>query len=380
MGPRQSGKTTLAKSCFPDHDYISLESLDHRARASEDPRFFLKSLTKSTILDEVQNTPDLFSYLQEIIDDKEDHRQFILTGSNSFSLNEKISQSLAGRIRIFNILPLVLSELPQDHQPDTLDSLLLMGLYPRIYDEKLNPYEWFESYYQTYLQKDIKTLINVSDSLQFDRFVRLCAGRVGQLGDYSSIATEAGITHPTATRWSSVLESSFLTFRLPPHFKNFNKRVIKTPKMYFYDTGLLCQLLKVTTHEQLMVHPLRGEIFENYVVAEVRKHYFNYGIEPPLYFWRDAHGHEVDLIIDKGNHLIPIEIKSGQTFQTSWLKTLNWFSKLQSDIPSYVIYGGDDEFKIKSSTVYNWSSIAKFCESEIKTVCQYLKSDRPKRI
>jgi predicted AAA+ superfamily ATPase len=354
IGPRQSGKTTLAKMAFPDHNYVSLENPDSRFRAASDPKGFLAALSSDTILDEIQNVPEIFSYLQEIIDTKSDKRQFILTGSNSFQLSNKISQSLAGRIRIFTILPLMYSEIPVALRALTLDETLLKGFYPRIYDEMLQPAEWFDSYYQTYLQKDVRQIINVSDAMQFDRFVRLCAGRVGSLADYSTIAYEVGVSQPTAVRWASVLESSFVTFRLMPHFRNFGKRIIKSPKIYFYDTGLLCQLLRIQTEDQLKLHPFRGAIFENLIVSECLKQYYNKGLTPPLYFWRDQHGHEIDLVIDSGNELIPFEIKSGATFQPDWCKNLHWFSKLQNTTKKHLIYSGDSEFEYQGITVWPW--------------------------
>lgn len=357
VGPRQSGKTTLAKMAFPNHHYISLENPDTRLRATSDPKSFLMSLAGDTILDEVQNVPDLFSYLQEVVDTKEDPRKFVLTGSNSFKLNDKISQSLAGRIRIFNILPLAVEEVPSKLRPPSLSQLLLRGLYPRIYDEGIEPSEWFDSYYQTYLQKDVRQIINVADYIQFDRFVRLCAGRAGSLTDYNAVASEVGVSQPTAVRWASVLEASFITFRLAPHFKNFGKRIIKSPKIYFYDTGLLCQLLRIQTQDQLEVHPLRGNIFENFVITEFMKQYFNAGETPPLYFWRDQHGHEIDLVIDSGSGLIPVEIKSGATFQSEWCKNIVWFSDLQPAESKFVIYGGDSEFNHQGCTMIPWRNI-----------------------
>lgn len=357
IGPRQSGKTTLAKMTFASHRYVSLENPDTRLRASTDPRGFLDSLSGDTILDEIQNVPEIFSYLQEIVDNKNDNRTFVLTGSNSFQLSDKISQSLAGRIRIFTILPLVYSEIPEALKPSSLDSTLLKGSYPRIYDENLQPAEWFEGYYQTYLQKDVRQIINVSDATQFDRFVRLCAGRAGALTDYHAVATELGVSQPTAVRWSSVLESSFITFRLTPHFRNFGKRVIKSPKIYFYDTGLLCQLLRIQNEDQLSLHPLRGVIFENFVISEYVKQYMNRGLTPPLYFWRDQHGHEIDLVIDSGNELIPIEIKSGATFQQDWCKNLIWFSKLQNSQQKYIVCGGESSFEYQDIAVGSWKKI-----------------------
>jgi predicted AAA+ superfamily ATPase len=356
-GPRQSGKTTLAKKIFPEHGYFSLENPDTRLRATTDPRAFLENLPRQSILDEIQNTPDLFSYLQEIVDDKSDPRKFVLTGSNSFQLNDKISQSLAGRIRIFTILPLTMTELPRSLIGSKINQVMFSGLYPRIYDEGLDPTEWFESYYQTYLQKDVKAIVNVADTNQFDRFVRLCAGRVGSLADYNSIASEVGVSQPTAMRWSSVLESSFISFRLAPHFRNFGKRIIKSPKLYFYDTGLVCQLLRIRTVEQLKDHPLRGAIFENFIIAECMKRAFNQGVQPSLYFWRDQHGHEIDLIVDQGTRLIPVEIKSGSTFHEDWLKNLTWFSNLQTNCDRFLVYGGEKSFSHMNASVLPWTEL-----------------------
>jgi len=357
VGPRQSGKTTLAKKVFPSHAYISLENPDVRLRALSDPRSFLDALPENSILDEIQNTPELFSYLQEIVDNKNDPRRFILTGSNSFQLNEKISQSLAGRIRIFSILPLTLNELPISVKNQSVDQLMLTGGYPRIYDENLDPSEWFESYYQTYLQKDVKEIVNVADTNQFDRFVRLCAGRIGGLTDYSAIASEVGVSQPTAMRWTSVLESSFITFRLSPHFNNFGKRLIKSPKLYFFDTGLACQLLRISTCDQLMHHPLRGAIFENFIIAECMKLTYNKGVQPGLYFWRDQHGHEIDLIIDKGTELVPVEIKSGATFHADWLKNIEWFNNLNPRETSFLVYGGKEKFTSRKTQVTSWANL-----------------------
>lgn len=355
IGPRQSGKTTLAKICASDFDYISLENPDSRSRAISDPRLFLKSCKNSAILDEIQYVPELFSYLQEILDDKKDKRQFILTGSNSFQLNEKVSQSLASRTRIFKLLPLTLSELPE--QIDDLDKLLTTGFYPRIYDEKLDPFDWFSDYYQTYIQKDINLILNVSDTNQFDRFVRVCAGRASQLTEYSSIASEIGISQPTAVRWASVLESSFITFRLSPHFNNYNKKIIKSSKLFFFDTGLLCQLLRIRTPEILETHPLRGAVFENFVVSEIMKQYLSNAQDPPLYFWRDQHGHEIDLVQDKSTKLACFEIKSGSTFQEDWIKNLTWFKRISNSKNLNLIYGGEDEFSIKDVKVFPWQKI-----------------------
>lgn len=357
IGPRQSGKTTLARDVFADFDYISLENPDYRLRASTDPRLFLKSCHNSTIIDEVQNVPELFSYLQEILDDKNDTRKFILTGSNSFLLSDKISQSLAGRVRIFSILPLTYNELPDENRPSDLDQLLFTGLYPRIYDQKLDARNWLIDYYATYLQKDINMIANVQDRQQFDKFVRLCAGRVGQLGQYSSIASEVGVSQPTITRWASILESSFIIFRLAPYFKNFSKKIVKSPKLYFYDTGLLCYLLGIRSAEDLEIHSLRGQIFENYIVSELAKLQYNQAEQPNLYFWRDQHGHEVDILVDNGTSLTTIEVKSGLTFQDKWLRNLDWFEKHTKQKDKKLVYGGDKNFEYNGASVVSWKEL-----------------------
>ncbi len=354
MGPRQSGKTTLAKTCFADFAYFSLENPDTLLRAREDPRGFLRAIQGDAVLDEIQNTPELVSYLQEIIDDRKDNRRFILTGSNSLRLNERISQSLAGRIRILNILPLCLGELPTSGEL-SLFEVVWSGLYPAIYDQKLNPRDWLADYYNTYVQKDVRSLLQVRDLQQFDRFLRVCGGHCGQLANYASIAETVGISQPTAVQWSSVLEASFLTFRLQPHFRNFNKRVVKSPKLYFYDTGLLCFLLRIRSPEQLGTHPLWGNIFENWVVAELQKAYATHAEEPALYFWRDQHGHEIDIVIDQGLALHPVEIKAGQTFRPEWLKTLAWFNRLQmQNTDASVVYAGQDSFTFQNAAIASW--------------------------
>jgi predicted AAA+ superfamily ATPase len=362
LGPRQSGKTTLAKFSFPEYEYLSLENPDTRIRAIEDPRQFLRSIRSNCILDEIQNTPELLSYLQEILDTKDDQRKFILTGSNSFQINEKISQSLAGRVRIITILPLLPSEIPTSKKPASLDKALYTGLYPRIHNESLPPETWHADYYNTYIQKDVRSLLAIKDIMQFDRFIRICAGRAACISEYSSMASEVGISQPTAVSWSSVLESSYLIFRLQPHFKNFNKRIIKSPKIYFYDTGLLCYLLRIQSPEQLSTHPLRGAIFENWIVSIFQKVFITQGKEPPTYFWRDQHGHEVDIVLDQSSSLFPVEIKSGSTFTKEWIDTLNWFTKLQGTSDSALVYGGSNSFGFKECSVISWDTIEEWIE------------------
>ena len=357
IGPRQSGKTTLAKTVFPDFKYFNFESPNTRELFSYDPVTFLKNIQDNVILDEVQNIPILFSYLQEILDNPYDKRKFILTGSNNLNLSNKISQSLAGRTRILTVLPLQHSEIIDSDKRERLDENLLYGSYPRIYNEQLNPTEWLGDYFQTYVQKDIRETINITNIHSFTNFVRLLGGRVGQVMSFNSIANDAGITQPTAKAWYSSLETTFICFSLQAHFKNYNKRITKAPKVFFYDTGLLCYLLRITTVDQLKIHPLRGSIFENWVIGEYVKHYYNQAREAPLYFWRDQHGHEIDLVIDNGLDLDLIEIKSGATFQKEYFKNIKWLNKLQNKDKGSCIYGGEDKIQLNQYDIIPWNQL-----------------------
>jgi uncharacterized protein len=357
VGPRQSGKTTLSKILFPMYDYFSFESPDTRELFLTDPRGFLDGLNNSAIFDEVQKVPELLSYLQEILDDKNDKRKFILTGSNNLKLSEKVSQSLAGRTKILEILPLERSEISAEDQKQNLSEALLYGHYPRVYDEKLEPNVWYGDYFQTYVEKDIRNTINISDLRNFETYIRLLAGRVGQIINHNSLSNDAGISQPTAKAWLTALETTFICFTLLPHFKNFNKRIIKAPKIYFYDTGLLCYLLRIQNTNQLESHPLRGQIFENWVIAEYLKKYKNEALEAPLYFWRDQHGHEVDLVIDQSTYLDLIEIKSAKTFNADFLKNLKWLNNLQGRDEALCIYGGDKNLKLGKIEIRPWFEI-----------------------
>lgn len=356
MGPRQSGKTTLCRALFPKFEYYTFESPDLQSQVLMDPRSFLDSIS-SAILDEIQKVPELLSYIQEILDDPTDSRKLILTGSNNLLLHEKISQSLAGRTRIIELFPLQRVELPDQEKPNDIYETLYYGGYPRIFDQKLNPSEWLEDYYRTYVERDVRLLLNVGDLNTFDRFVRLCAGRVGQLVNYDSLASDAGISQPTAKAWLSVLQASYICFIMEPNYRNFSKRIIKSPKLYFMDTGLLCYLLRIKSPDQIPSYPLIGSIFENWVVSEIKKSFHHNGKEAPLYFWRDQHGHEVDLVIDQGNFLFCIEIKSGKTFQNSFLDAIIWLNKLQKQQSGACIYGGDRNFQINDIDVYSWKYI-----------------------
>ena len=355
IGPRQSGKTTLAKNFFKGFDYYNFENPDTRDAAHYDPRQFLSGIKLSVILDEIQRVPKIVSYLQEILDDDKDKRQFILTGSNNLKVSEQISQSLAGRTRILELLPFSRNEFPAKIRFGDIDNTLFYGGYPRIHKEQLNPTEWLSDYLATYVEKDIRNIINIENLRTFDNFLRLVAGRVGQLINYNSLANAAGITHPTARKWLSAFEASYICFILQPHFKNFNKRITKAPKIYFYDTGFLCYLLRINNIDQLKVHPLRGEIFENWVICEYLKSYTNQGKEAPLYFWRDQHGHEVDLVIDNGTSLDLIEIKSGMTFNKDYFKNINWLNKLQKQDNGTCIYGGEKNIDLGCRKVVAWN-------------------------
>ena len=373
-GPRQSGKTTLIRAMFPEMQYFSLEDPELRHLAGGDPRGFLAQFQeKGVILDEVQRAPDLFSYIQTRVDEVDRPGQFILSGSQNFLLMKNISQTLAGRCAIFHLLPFSVNELRQLPHPAMEDigqkilsvpepengnvfDFLYTGFYPRIHDKKLDAQEWLKNYTQTYLERDVRDLINIGDLESFRRFMGLCAGRVGQLLNLSSLASDCGVTHTTAKRWLSVLETGFIVTLLRPHSQNFNKRLVKSPKLYFTDTGLLCYLLRIRNPEDLFMHASRGAIFENYVVAELLKKRLHAGLEPDLYFWRDSAGHELDILIDLGSRLIPIEIKSGHTIAKDFFKGLNYWKTLVKNpsVPSALIYAGTRSFHHKNTAVYSW--------------------------
>lgn len=376
-GPRQSGKTTLVRDLFKKHDYVSLEEKDHRDFALEDPRGFLDQFDGPVILDEIQRVPDLFSYIQVLVDSHHDWAgRFILTGSQNFLLLEKVTQSLAGRCAVLHLLPFSLAEL-MGRKPISLETMgrsipkklvtpasglmetLHTGFYPRIHDKKLRARSWLDAYYQTYLERDVRNVLNVGDVETFGRFVRLCAGRCGQLVNLSGLAADAGVSHSTAKRWLSVLEASFIVTLLRPHYENFGKRLIKSPKLYFLDTGLLCYLLQVQKPQELIHRAERGSIFENFVIAELIKNFMNRGERPSLYFWRDVTGHEIDVLIDLGSHLIPLEIKSGQTLASDFFTHLHYYNKLASrdTIPSALIYGGTQCVRRSSIVTYPWFAL-----------------------
>ena len=359
-GPRQSGKTTLVKQTFPGKPYFSLENPDTRNFAIEDPRGFLQNIPNGAILDEVQRTPELFSYLQEILDNSREKGLFILTGSNNFLLQQNISQTLAGRIGYLNLLPFTVGELQASGLiAETDEELMFNGFYPPIYDQEISPLDWMPNYIRTYIERDVRQIKNISDLLVFEKFIRVLAGRTGQELNLSALSVEIGADVKTIQSWVSVLESSFIIYLLKPHHQNFNKTIVKRPKLYFYDTGLVCSLLRISAYQQLEHHPLRGAIFETMVVTELYKKRSNKGLPVNLYYWRDKTGHEVDVIIDEAAQLLPIEIKAGKTITAAYFKNLSYWNTLSGAPSSILLYGGNQEQKRSDGTlVTNWRNIA----------------------
>jgi len=360
VGPRQSGKTTLVRRCFPGKAYVNLENTDTRRFAIEDPRGFLSGFPHGAILDEVQRAPEIFSYLQQVLDENITKGQFILTGSNNFLLQQNISQTLAGRVGYLFLLPLSLQEL--DHPFPSTDALIYRGFYPEIYaDKEMDAGKYYSNYIRTYVERDVRMIKNIVDLYTFERFVRLCAGRTGQLLNMNSLAIEAGVDNKTVASWLSVLETSFIVFRLQPYHKGFNKRIVKMPKLYFYDTGLASALLGIDTKEQLGLHPSRGALFENMVVVEFLKNRFNSGKMNNLFFWRDNVGTEIDLLIENSESLIPVEIKSGQTITDAYFKSITTWCKISGIDKGWVIYAGNQPQKRSNGiTVLPYTEIGTF--------------------
>lgn len=357
-GPRQSGKTTLARAVFASQPYVSLEDPDVRQMALDDPRGFLARFPDGAVLDEVQRAPELFSYLQTRVDADGRMGLFLLTGSQQFGLLSRVTQSLAGRTAFVELLPFSIHELDRAGvRPSSLDEMLFTGGYPPLYDRALGPRAWLSAYVTAYVERDVRQFLKVLDLEAFQRFVRLCAGRSGQILNLSSLATDCGITHNTAKAWISVLEASYILFQLRPHYANFSKRLVKSPKIYFYDTGLLCWLLGIQEPGQLVAHPLRGSIFETLVVSELVKTRFNLGERAALHFWRDSNGNEVDVIADLGPKLMPIEIKSGQTVNRDFFTGLERWQALAGDlaVSPTLIYGGTETHTHRGVNVYGWN-------------------------
>lgn len=357
-GPRQSGKTTLVKALFKELPYVLLELPDQQALAREDPRSFLMKYPKGAVLDEVQNVPELFSYLQGLVDNDREVR-FILTGSQNFLLNEKITQSLAGRAGIVTLLPLSLQELQQDIPKNQYEDWIVRGFYPELYNRKVPSELFFPGYVQTYLERDVRSLQNVGNLAQFNLFLKLCAGRVGQVLNLSALAADTGVSVNTSKAWLSVLEASYVVFRVQPHYKNFNKRLVKSPKLYFTDTGLACHLLGIEKAAQLSTHYALGALFENFVIAECLKQRLARGKREGLYYWRDNKGIEIDLLVEDGEDMSAYEIKAGRTANTSYFKNLVYWNKLAgSKTKGTVIYGGDLNQPTPNGLLKSWRELA----------------------
>lgn len=361
-GPRQSGKTTLAKTVFKDHAYVNLELPQSRSFARDNPRGFLEQFRAGVIIDEVQYVPELLSYIQVIVDGNPTRGRWILTGSQNFALLEQISQSLAGRTSLHQLHPLCWDEVRQFAQPpENLEQALYTGGYPRIFAEYHNPTEWHDEYFQTYLQRDVRTLSNIGNLEIFQQFIRLCAGRSGSLIKYSTLATDCGISRPTAREWISVLEASFILVRIFPFRGNPRKRLTKMPKLYFLDTGLMCYLLGIHEPEHIPLHPLRGQIFETWVVSEIMKRRFNLGVHDGLHFYRDHNGIEVDLVIPEVEKILLIEAKSTSTPSSSLFRRIRRVNEhlkhLPQSINAFVVYGGDTFQQRKDGAFIPWQEL-----------------------
>ena len=365
IGPRQAGKSTLARSCFPDLPYLNLEDPEIRMFATEDPRAFLAQHGNGVILDEIQNTPELLSYIQVIADEKKQNGLFILTGSHQLALHDAISQSLAGRTAVLTLLPLSMSELQNSGFDFTADKQILQGGYPRIYEQNLEPARAYADYYRTYIQRDVRQMINIKDINLFEKFIKLCAGRIGSVFEASNLANEVGVSSHTINHWLSILEASFIVFRLQPYYENFGKRIIKSPKLYFTDVGLASYLLDIEQISQLKRDPLRGVLFENLVILELMKYRLNKGAAPNIFYFRDNHKNEVDVVIKYGNQLVPVEIKSAETFHKNFLKGVRYFKGIVSERSpvGFVIYAGDNKQQIDDFNIINYRNAASIWES-----------------
>lgn len=356
-GPRQSGKSTLLRTTFPDYKYVSLEDPDVRLFVEEDPRGFLLTYPDKTIIDEAQRVPRLFSYLQTHVDKENKSGMYLLAGSNNFLLMESINQSLAGRTAILQLLPFSHKEMCNANiQPKTVDEEIFYGAYPRLYDKGIEPNDFYPYYIQTYVERDVRLIQNIGDLSKFVRFLKLCAGRIGQLLNISSLANECGVTAVTLSSWISVLEASYICYLLKPDYNNFAKRLVKTPKLYFYDTGLACSLLDITSAQQVSTHFLRGGLFENLVINEFLKSDYNIGVQPNLTFWRDNIGNEIDLLRYSDGNVYAYEIKSGATYSSDFFKGIVKWAKL-SNTPTErcnVIYTGEQNMITSNGNLIKW--------------------------
>ncbi len=345
--------------------YVNLEDLDNRNLAQDDPRGFLSNFPHGAVIDEVQQVPHLFSYIQQIVDSQD--IQFVLSGSQNFQLLESISQSLAGRTALFTLMPFSYSELKADgFDFNTVEDLIFKGGYPRIYDKDIAPADFYPFYISTYIERDVRQIKNIENIRSFMQFIQLCAGRIGQVVNLQSLANDTGISPNTVKAWLSVLEASYIIYLYKPHHKNFNKQITKSPKIYFYDTGLACSLLGIQSPEQLQSHYLKGGLFENFSINEISKFYYNNGIKPPLYFWQSKDKKEIDIILEKGMSLYPFEIKSAKTRNNHFLDNLNYWQKLNGTPTEYlnVIYGGDENFLTSFGNFISWRNLNELLEKQ----------------
>lgn len=357
-GPRQSGKTTMVKKIFPEKKYISLENLDNKTFAKNDPRGFLKTYKNGVIIDEAQNVPELFSYIQEIVDTNKKPGEFILTGSQNFLLMEKINQSLAGRIAITTLLPLSSEEIGEKIKKIELNQLMPKGQYPIIYEKKIDANEWYQNYIKTYIERDIRLMKNITDLHLFQKVIKLCAGRIGQVLNLTSIANDCGVSHNTIRGWISILEASYIIFLLYPYHENFNKRLIKMPKIYFYDTGLAASLLGIENNSKFDINPFKGGLFESFVISEIIKKEYNKGQTPNTYFWRDQTGHEIDCLYENKRKKYAIEIKSAKTINNNFFDNLNYLQKISKNkfANSVLVYGGNEKQIRNNVNVLSWKN------------------------
>ena len=358
-GPRQSGKSTLLRTSFPEYKYVSLEDPDMRLFATEDPRGFFATYPDKTILDEAQRVPSLFSYIQTHTDQENKEGMYLLAGSHNFLLMENINQSLAGRTAILRLLPFSHFEMKEGNiLPPSVDEEIFKGAYPRLYDKDITPTDYYPFYIQTYVERDVRLMRNIGDLSKFIRFLKLCAGRIGQLLNISSLANECGISVTTATSWISILEASYICYLLKPDHNNYAKRLVKAPKLYFYDTGLACSLLEIRSANQIATHFLRGGLFENLVINEFIKEAYNEGKESNFAFWRDSTGNEVDLLRTVEGKQYAYEIKSGATYSSDFFKGISKWAKLSGVMPKdcFAIYNGDKSLKTSQGSVIDWKS------------------------
>ncbi|MCP4652964.1 MAG: ATP-binding protein [Candidatus Omnitrophica bacterium] len=358
-GPRQSGKTTLCRAVFADKDYVSFENPDNREFAQKDPRGFLDLYPDGAVFDEIQKSPHLLSYLQGIVDSKKKNGMYILTGSQNLLLLKSVQQSLAGRVDVLKLLPFCMGEIRPLINDLSRDEILYTGFYPRLYDQKLNPTEAMRNYVETYVQRDVREILNIKNLSSFQNFLKLCAGRIGQVLNMSSLGNDIGLSHTTVREWLSILEASYIIYLLPAYYRNFNKRIIKSPKLYFTDVGMACYLLGIEKPRQVGRDPLLGGLFENLVLTEILKYYWAHGRNAPMYFFRDNVGNEVDCVIEKARNLIAVEIKAGKTVNSDWFKGLNYLLRLypKGIISRNIVCGIERSTRREKINVYSYNKI-----------------------